>query len=90
MAVVDIRDENLSKEKEELETLRTTIEQRITSIDNQLTALKDCWQDENSEKWLADQNTLMSELKSQNKKTTTSTNGYFSEIVETLKVYANQ
>ena len=46
MAVVDIRDENLSKEKEELETLRTTIEQRITSIDNQLTALKDCWQDE--------------------------------------------
>ena len=41
MAVIDIRDENLSKEKEELETLRSTIEQRITSIDNQLATLKE-------------------------------------------------
>ena len=88
MAVVDIRDESLSKEKAELETLRKTVEQRITSIDNQLSTLKECWQDENSEKWLADQNTLMSELKSQNQKTITATDGYFSEIIETLRVYA--
>ena len=88
MAVVDIRDESLSKEREELETLRKTIEQRITSIDNQLNTLKECWQDENSEKWLADQNSLMSELKSQNQKTITATDGYFNEIIETLRVYA--
>ena len=88
MAVVDIRDESLTKEREELETLRKTIEQRITSIDSQLNTLKECWQDENSEKWLADQNSLMSELKSQNQKTITATDGYFNEIIETLRVYA--
>ena len=89
MAVIDIRDENLTKEKEELETLRKTIEQRITSIDNQLATLKECWQDENSEKWLTDQATLMSELKTQNQNTITATDGYFGEIVETLKVYSD-
>ncbi len=88
MAVVDIRDENLTKEKNELEALRKTIEQRINSIDAQLNTLKECWKDENSEKWLSDQNVLMSDLKSQNQKTITATDGYFNEIVESLSVYA--
>ena len=90
MAVIDIRDENLTKEQEELETLRNTLEEKISAIDEQLTVLKKYWQDENSEKWLTDQNTLMSELKTQNKDTATKTNEYFGEIIETLKVYANE
>ncbi len=88
MAVVDIRDENLSREREELDTLRRTLEQRINSIDNQLSTLKECWQDENSTKWLADQNNLMTELKSQNQKATAATDEYFNEVIETLRVYA--
>ncbi|MDD6879225.1 MAG: hypothetical protein PUD59_03230 [bacterium] len=87
MAVIDIRDESLSKEKGELEALRKTIEQRIASIDSQLTTLKECWQDEKSEKWLSEQNNLMSELKTQNENTITQTDLYFDEIIKILKVY---
>lgn len=86
--VIDIRDENMTSEKQEVATLCKNFRILTTAINSLFEDFKLCWQDEKSECWIAKQQSLLDDLKTSIDKAEKQADAYMQEIIDCLKLYS--
>ena len=86
MAIIDFSG-NFSTETNEFDELKSSVDSALGNIEEALSALSSCWQDEKSVKWISDHTTSMAELKTANENQKIAADEYFAEITKILQMY---
>lgn len=87
MVVIDFSG-SFSKETSEFDALKDAVDSSIGNIEEALTGLSECWQDDKSGTWLSTQTSNMADLKTSNNNVKTEADNYFAAIVKELNIYS--